>query len=92
MNDEKIVPPDSENYGHEILCHLEFDGLVNTNKNDSLLILSPTLISGTHMMKQKAIILVRTLQELQNQLLNSVIVIKYLKLTELSMRSSSSIL
>ena len=29
VNDEKFVPPDSENYDHEILWHLEFDGSVN---------------------------------------------------------------
>ena len=26
---EDFVPPDSKNYEHEILWHLEFDGLVN---------------------------------------------------------------
>ena len=29
VNDEKFVPPDSENYDHEILWNLEFDGSVN---------------------------------------------------------------
>lgn len=29
MNDEEFVTPDSKNYDHEILWHLEFYGLVN---------------------------------------------------------------
>lgn len=29
VNDEKFVAPDSENYDHEILWNLEFDGSVN---------------------------------------------------------------
>ena len=28
-NNEQFFPPDSGNYEHEILWHLEFDGLVN---------------------------------------------------------------